>query len=119
MASERSPRHCCAALPGDPSASDSSVPYSYLVYRTPDVELAAFIEVDLGTEGTRRFARKMSQYLQLYRSGRWQACLDVWPVVLTITTSAARATALRRATEPLLLSPPDAERLAKATEFDF
>jgi hypothetical protein len=99
--------------------TNTIVPDAYLLYRTPRVELAAFIEVDLGTEGTRRFARKMSRYVSLYRSGLWRDRLGVWPVVLTITTSTIRATALRRATEPLLSSQSDGTRLVQATEFDF
>lgn len=95
------------------------VPDAFVRYRTREVELAAFVEVDLGTEGTRRFAGKMRQYLRLYRSGVWRRALTVWPLVLTITTSTGRATALRRVTEPLLAAQLDVVRLANIVEFDF
>jgi len=95
------------------------VPDAFIRYRTPEVELVAFIEVDLGTEGTRRFAGKIAQYLRLYRSGVWRSALTVWPLVLTITTSNGRATALRRVTEPLLAAQRGPQRLAGIIEFDF
>lgn len=99
--------------------STTVVPDAFVRYRTPEVELAAFIEVDLGTEGTRRFAGKMRQYLNLYRGGAWRSAFTVWPLVLTITTTTRRATALRRVTEPLLAAQSDPEGLAKVVEFDF
>ncbi len=95
------------------------IPDAHLVYATAAYEIEAFIEVDLGTERTRVFARKISQYLDLYRSGTWQAHLPTWPLVLTVASTETRAAALRRATESVLLSQHDGENVAKATEFRF
>lgn len=95
------------------------VPDAYMVYGAGDVELEAFIEVDLGTEGSRVFARKIERYLELWRDGSWGQQLRCWPVVLTITMSAARATTLRRVTTTVLEGAFDAERVAVETEFRF
>jgi hypothetical protein len=95
------------------------VPDARLVYATTTLKIDAFVEVDLGTEGTRFFAMKVNRYIELYRSGSWQAHLRIWPVVVTVTQSKARATALRCATEAVLSSQPDAEHITKGTEFDF
>ncbi len=95
------------------------VPDAHFVYRVADGQLDVFLEVDLGTEGTRFFARKISRYLDFYRGGTWRSHLPTWPLVLTVTPTEARAMALRGATEGLLSSQRDAERIVKATEFDF
>lgn len=95
------------------------VPDAHLVYGAGDVELEAFIEVDLGTEGSRVFAHKIERYLDLWRSGSWGQQLRCWPVVLTIATTAARATALRRVTTTVLEGAFDADRVAVETEFRF
>ncbi len=95
------------------------VPDAHLVYKTTKVELDAFIEVDRGTEGTRRFGRKIGRYIEVYRGGAWRSHLPVWPVVLTVAPSETRATALRRVTESILSLPPNAARITKAMEFDF
>lgn len=95
------------------------VPDGHVVYAATECELDALIEVDLGTEGTRFFGRKIARYLDLYRSGNWQRHLPAWPVVLTVTKDAPRAAALKRATEALLQSRPDARQLQAGTEFAF
>lgn len=95
------------------------IPDARLVYRTPSWEIDAFIEIDLGSERVSRFAQKVSAYLGAWRSGTWRAHLRSWPLVLTVTTSAERAMELRRATDELLRLERDAERVTKATEFDF
>lgn len=95
------------------------VPDAHFVYGAGDVELEGFIEVDLGTEGSRVFARKIERYLELWRDGTWGQQLRCWPVVLTITTTAARATALRRATATVLAGAFDRDRVAVETEFRF
>jgi hypothetical protein len=95
------------------------VPDAHLVYATETQELDAFIEVDLGTEGTRFFARKIERYLELYRSGTWRERLPVWPIVLTVAPTEHRALALQRATEALLRSQSDEARLRQETEFAF
>lgn len=95
------------------------VPDAHLVYSTSEWILDAFIEVDLATEGSRVFAWKIRRYLELYRSGSWVKNLKVWPIVLTIAPSSARARILRRATETVLAADPRRERLLRAMEFSF
>ena len=91
------------------------VPDAWLAYRTPDWELSAFVEVDLGTEGTRFFTRKIDRYLALHRSGEWSARFESWPLVLIVAPAPTRANALRRACD-LTVSQPE-NLLAPASEF--
>lgn len=95
------------------------VPDGRLVYRTPSWEIDGFVEIDLGTERTGRYAAKLREYLKAWRSGSWRARLASWPLVLTVTVSMRRASALRSATGELLRSQHDAPRVTRATEFDF
>jgi hypothetical protein len=95
------------------------VPDAHFVYATPEWEIQAFVEVDLATESPSRFARKITAYLAAYRSGSWRPQLPRWPLVLTVTPTTARATALRRATEDALRRDRHPEHVARATEFDF
>lgn len=99
---------------------DSSfvVPDAYLVYSTGVAILHAFIEVDLGTEGTRFFRRKVERYIRLYQSARWSKELTIWPTILVVTETSARATMLQEATEAAL-SAPFLERVARAMSFRF
>jgi hypothetical protein len=78
------------------------VPDARMEYETPKWVLSAFIEVDLATEGTRFFARKIDRYLRLYLNGSWRQHLSVWPIILTVTPSDERASALKAATAPLV-----------------
>ncbi|MDP9280694.1 MAG: replication-relaxation family protein [Chloroflexota bacterium] len=82
--------------------SKAVIPDARLVYRFGTSRLHAFVEVDLRTEGTRFFGRKVERYVRLYRDGAWTAFLRVWPVVLTITPTDARAASLRDATTAAL-----------------
>ena len=95
------------------------VPDAHLVYSTAEWILDAFIEVDLATEGSRVFAWKIRRYLDLYRGGTWRKNLKVWPIVLTIAPSSARARILRRVTETVLARELFRERLMRAMEFSF
>jgi len=97
--------------------SSTVIPDARLVYRTAGYELTAFIEIDLGTEGTRFFARKVERYLDLYVSGDWRSYLSVWPLVLTVTPQQSRASALRLATESVLEAHGYSE--ADPIQFDF
>lgn len=56
-----------------------------------------FIEADLGTEGTRFFARKMGRYVDLYAGGAWREFIRVFPQIVTVTLTEARAVSLHRA----------------------
>jgi hypothetical protein len=95
------------------------VPDAHLVYRAARTTLDAFLEVDLGTEGSRVFARKIERYLALYRSGAWQAHLPVWPLVIAVTPSATRAALLRRASATVLDAQYDREHIKQVTAFAF
>ncbi len=98
--------------------SSRVVPDALLTYSTRSWEFDAFVEVDLDSERPRRFAAKIAAYLDLYRRGAWRRRLRAWPLVLTIAKGAARASALRRATEELIRRQRDATRLSRL-EFDF
>ena len=93
-------------------------PDARLVYLTPTEELEALVEVDLGTEGSLSWQRKVSGYLDLYRLGRWPG-LTGWPVVLTVAPTRRRVELLTRATSDLIARQPDAARLLAGTEFTF
>jgi hypothetical protein len=95
------------------------VPDAHLVYATRDWTLDAFIEVDLATEGSRVFAWKIRRYLDLYRGGSWIRHVRVWPRILTVAPSRARARILQRATETVLEAQLFSERLMRATAFGF
>lgn len=80
------------------------IPDARLAYRVGAWRDHLFIEADLGTEGTRFFARKICGYVDLYQSGRWREFLRVWPRILTVTLNDSRAASLQRATEAMLNS---------------
>jgi hypothetical protein len=105
-----------AALRLGPS---SVVPDAHLVYATPEHELEAFVEIDLGTEGTRFYGRKVTRYLELFRSGVWRGRFPVWPAVLTVTESVSRAEALQRAIDVVVRAQLDREVVRARTEFSF
>ena len=95
------------------------VPDAHLVVATDQQEVEAFLEIDLGTEGTRHIIRKLTGYLDLYRSGSWRRALPGWPTILIVTIDAARAKRLQRITEDLLGEQADAGELRTQVEFSF
>lgn len=95
------------------------VPDAQLLYATRELELHAFLEVDLGTAGSKFFRRKIDRYLALYRDGSWRKTLTLWPTVLTVTPTATRAALLKRTTEAVLTAQPDAADLRAGVEFAF
>jgi Replication-relaxation len=95
------------------------VPDAHLVYSTKEWILDAFIEVDLATEGSRVFAWKIRRYLDLYRGGGWIKHVRVWPRILTIAPTQARARILRRVTETVVEAQLFRERLKRSTAFGF
>lgn len=54
----------------------------------------AFIEADRATERRQAFARKVRRYVDLYLRDDWRKALGAWPLILTVTTSDARARSL-------------------------
>lgn len=95
------------------------VPDAHFVYATADRELEAFLEIDIGTEGTRFFGRKIERYIELFRAGSWQKRFPIWPVVLIVTPTTQRLAALKRTTENAIEREPDAEKLWGRLEFAF
>jgi hypothetical protein len=95
------------------------VPDARLVYAGGGVELDAFVEVDLGTEGGRFFARKITGYLDLFRNGDWRRQLGAWPTILVVTPTESRSSLLLRVTEAVIVSQSDASQIAARTEFAF
>ena len=123
-AAERNRGHAVVAFDCDWQAAQRInghmvVPDAYLVYATHDVELHAFLEIDLGTAGSTFFRHKIERYLELYRSDRWRKTLGVWPSVRVIALSEQRAALLKRVTENVLSAQTDSGRLRSATEFAF
>jgi hypothetical protein len=98
---------------------ETLVPDAFLVYRTPDLDVHAFLEADLGTEGTKFFGQKVDRYLRTWRSGTWQTAYPLWPVVLVVTPATSRARQLKEATERVIAAQPDAGRVREGTEFNF
>jgi len=86
--------------------SKTLLPDARLVYRLGRVLIDAFVEVDLGTEGTRFFARKVDRYVTARHDGDWRTQLPRWPLTLTITPTAARAASLWDATTARLEAHP-------------
>ena len=84
------------------------VPDARVVYATPEYEIEAFVEVDIGTERTRFFAEKLRRYIELFRSGTWRAHLASWPLVLTVVPDERRGLALGRLAAAVLAEAHDA-----------
>lgn len=80
------------------------IPDARLAYRVGSTRYHMFIETDLGSEGTRFFARKIERYVALYEDGAWRDFVRVWPRIVTVTLTDARAASLHRATEALFNS---------------
>jgi hypothetical protein len=69
-------------------------PDSYARLGAGDFEDSYFIEVDMGTEGSRTLERKLGEYLAYEASGREQAERGVFPKTLWLTPDAKRASAI-------------------------
>lgn len=92
------------------------VPDAFLIYASSAIEVSAFVEVDLGTEGMKFFTKKVERYLDFRRSGAWEKPYGVWPVVLVVAPTRARTTLLKAAAERVLDARPQE---AGVTEFLF
>lgn len=66
-------------------------PDAYIRLGLDEWEERCFVEVDLATEGRGALARKMRAYADYYKTGREQADDGVFPRVVWLTTTAARA----------------------------
>jgi hypothetical protein len=78
-----------AHLRGTVVIPDALVTLDHAGWRT-----RAFIEADRATERRQAFARKVRRYVDLYLRDDWRQALGAWPLILTVTTSAARARSL-------------------------
>jgi hypothetical protein len=70
-------------------------PDSYLRLGVGEYEDDYFIEVDMGTEGSRALTTKLRQYVEYQASGREQAEHGIFPKVLWTTPDEARAEVIR------------------------
>lgn len=78
------------------------IPDARAAYSAHGWRMHLFIEADLGTEGTRFFARKVGRYFELYEGGAWRELVRTWPRIVTVTLTDARAALLQRATRAFL-----------------
>ncbi len=92
-------------------------PDAYVVYRAAHQRIHLLTEVDLGTDHTLEIGRRFSRYLDLCEGGAWQAQIPVWPLVLVLAETRARATQLRRVCELAVARPP--RRSAASATFRF
>jgi hypothetical protein len=80
-----------------------------------DVEVSAFVEVDLATESTPTLLRKSQVYIQYWRSGVEQHQHDVFPRVLWATPAARRVAQIEQTLRRL---PADARPLFQVALLD-
>jgi hypothetical protein len=80
-----------------------------------DFEDSYFIEVDMGTEGSRALHRQLRAYVAYYGSGREQAERGVFPKVLWLAPDAKRVSAIEACVRQL---PVGDRELFAAAEFD-
>jgi hypothetical protein len=66
-------------------------PDAFVQVAAGEFELLSFCELDLGTEGRGALERKLQAYIGLWRSGREQTTHGLFPLVVWITTTQARA----------------------------
>jgi hypothetical protein len=91
-------------------------PDARLTYQRSGIRTHAFIEADRGSEGARFFGRKIDRYLDLYRDDS-RLPLPVWPLILTVAPTAARASDLRRAAEVIVQARTQMSRIGPAFRF--
>jgi hypothetical protein len=81
----------CWRIYGDGQSRVSLKPDSYVRLGVGEYEDSYFIEVDMGTEGSRAIDNKLEAYLAYYRSGLEQREHGVFPSVLWLAPDAERA----------------------------
>jgi len=82
-------------------ASSQLKPDSFVRFAIEDYEYSVFIEVDMGTEGSRTIGRKLGSYLSYHRLGIEQERFGVFPKVQWLTTTASRIDFLEAEIEQL------------------
>ena len=88
-------------------------PDAFVALGAGELELRSFIEVDRGREGITALRRKLTRYVEYWRSGAEQQAYGVFPRVLWQVDMARRAEVLRRLVAQL---PPPARTLFVVTE---
>jgi hypothetical protein len=89
-------------------------PDSYVRLGIGEFEDSYFIEVDMGTEGSRALEGKLRQYIEYEATGQEQAERGVFPKVLWTVPDEARAEAIRDCVEQL---PRPARELFQVARF--
>jgi hypothetical protein len=89
-------------------------PDSYARLGASKYEDSYFIEVDMGTEGSRTLERKLRDYLTYEASGKEQAERGVFPKTLWLVPDAERASAIESCIERL---PRSARKLFQVAPF--
>jgi hypothetical protein len=82
-------------------ASSQLKPDSFVRFGRGDYEYSVFIEVDMGTEGSRTIGRKLGSYLSYHRLGIEQERFGVSPKVEWLTTTPDRLDFLEAEIEQL------------------
>lgn len=82
-------------------ASSQLKPDSFVRFAAQDYEYSVFIEVDMGTEGSRTIQRKLGSYVGYHRLGIEQERYGVFPKVQWLTTTASRVDFLEAEIEQL------------------
>jgi hypothetical protein len=82
-------------------ASSRLKPDSFVRFAAQDYEYSFFIEVDMGTEGSRTIGRKLGSYLSYHRLGIEQERFGVFPKVQWLTTTPSRIDFLEAEIEQL------------------
>ena len=80
-------------------ATESLRPDFLVVIAREDLEYHYWIEVDLGSEHRSTIAKRCEQYLRHLQTGEEQALRGVYPRVIWLTTSEARASRIRQVAE--------------------
>jgi hypothetical protein len=89
-------------------------PDSYVRLGAGEYEDSYFVEIDMGTEGSRALLTKLRQYAEYQRNGIEQAEHGVFPKVLWTTLNETRADVIRGCVERL---PSEARELFVAVPF--
>lgn len=82
-------------------ASSRLKPDSFVRFVVGDYEYSVFIEVDMGTEGSRTIQRKLGAYVSYHRLGIEQERFGVFPKVQWLTTMPSRIDFLKAEIEQL------------------
>src|SRR2546423_15346371 len=76
-------------------------PDSFVELANQDEIWSFFVEIDMGTEGSRAIERKLRQYAEYQATGREQAQHCVFPLTVWLTPDEGRAEAIRACIERL------------------